>query len=129
MTGTACRAQTRRGTTPSTSTRSPSRMTPGSSARSVSTAIYLLCVSLVIISAQVGAAPGVAPVRSRYAVLTVTVRPEAPVILAEDAEVRTQEDRVLSLECVSRGGKPAAEVHMIIFGFHQFMRTKECMFF
>ena len=79
---------------------------------------------------QVGAAPGVAPVRSRYAVLTVTVRPEAPVILAEDAEVRTQEDRVLSLECVSRGGKPAAEVQsIIIFGFHQFMRTKECMVF
>ena len=96
---------------------------------SISTAIYLLCVSLVIISAQVGAAPGVAPVRSRYAVLTVTVRPEAPVILAEAAEVRTQEDRVLSLECVSRGGKPAAEVQSIIFGFHQFMRTIECMFF
>ena len=104
-------------------------MTPGSSARSVSTANYLSCAALVIISTQVGAAPGVAPVRSRYAVLTVTVRPEAPVILAEEAEVRTQEDRVLSLECVSRGGKPAAEVHMIIFGFHQFMRTKECMFF
>ena len=30
---------------------------------------------------QVGAAPGVAPVRSRYATLTVTVRPEPPVIL------------------------------------------------
>ena len=93
--------------------------------------IYL-CVStvfIIIISTQVGAAPGVAPVRSRYAVLTVTVRPEAPVILAEDAEVRTQEDRVLSLECVSRGGKPAAEVQSIIFGFHQFMRTKECMVF
>ena len=93
--------------------------------------IYL-CVStvfIVIISTQVGAAPGVAPVRSRYAVLTVTVRPEAPVILAEEAEVRTQEDRVLSLECVSRGGKPAAEVQSIIFGFHQFMRTKECMVF
>merc|ERR1719150_3603050 len=59
---------------------------------------------------QVGAAPGVAPVRSRYARLTVTVRPEPPVILAEEAEVRTQEDRVLSLECVSRGGKPAAEI-------------------
>ena len=58
---------------------------------------------------QVGAAPGVAPVRSRYARLTVTVRPEPPVIL-QGAELRTQEDRVISLECVSRGGKPAPEV-------------------
>ena len=56
-----------------------------------------------------GAAPGVAPVRSRYATLTVTVRPEPPVIL-EGALIRTQEDRVTILECVSRGGKPAAEV-------------------
>ena len=58
---------------------------------------------------QVGAAPGVAPVRSRYARLTVTVRPEPPVI-QPGSVVRTQEDRVLSLECVSRGGKPAPEV-------------------
>ena len=77
---------------------------------------------------QVGAAPGVEPVRSRYARLTVTVRPEPPVILQGDV-IRTQEDRVLSLECVSRGGKPAAEVQSIIFGFHQFMRTIECIFF
>ena len=58
---------------------------------------------------QVGAAPGVAPVRSRYAVLTVTVRPEPPSITHGDT-LHTQEDRVISLECVSRGGKPAAEV-------------------
>ena len=58
---------------------------------------------------QVGAAPGVAPVRSRYATLTVTVKPEPPVILQGDV-VRSQEDRFLSLECVSRGGKPAPEV-------------------
>ena len=58
-----------------------------------------------------GAAPGVAPVRSRYATLTVTVRPEPPVIL-QGALIRTQEDRVISLECVSRGGKPAAEVSL-----------------
>ena len=60
---------------------------------------------------QVGAAPGVAPVRSRYATLTVTVRPEPPVIL-QGALIRTQEDRVIILECVSRGGKPAAEVSL-----------------
>lgn len=58
---------------------------------------------------QVGAAPGVAPVRSRYAMLTVTVRPEPPSITHGDS-LHTQEDRVISLECVSRGGKPAAEV-------------------
>ena len=57
-----------------------------------------------------GAAPGVAPVRSRYARLTVTVRPEPPVILQGPGAISTQEDRVISLECVSRGGKPAAEV-------------------
>ena len=59
-----------------------------------------------------GAAPGVAPVRSRYATLTVTVRPEPPVIL-QGALIRTQEDRVIILECVSRGGKPAAEVRLL----------------
>ena len=58
---------------------------------------------------QVGAAPGVTPVRSRYAQLTVTVKPSAPVI-SQGELLRTQEDRVISLECVSRGGKPAAEV-------------------
>ena len=61
---------------------------------------------------QVGAAPGVAPVRSRYATLTVTVRPEPPVIL-QGALIRTQEDRVIILECVSRGGRPAAEVSLL----------------
>ena len=61
---------------------------------------------------QVGAAPGVAPVRSRYATLTVTVRPEPPVIL-QGALIRTQEDRIIILECVSRGGKPAAEVSLL----------------
>ena len=58
---------------------------------------------------QVGAAPGVAPIRSRYATLTVTVPPEPPEITNGDV-LRTQEDRKVTLECVSRGGKPAAEV-------------------
>ena len=62
---------------------------------------------------QVGAAPGVAPVRSRYATLTVTVKPEPPIILQGDV-IRTQEDRVISLECVSRGGKPPPEVTLSI---------------
>jgi hypothetical protein len=58
---------------------------------------------------QVGAAPGVEPVRSRYATLTVTVPPESPQII-NGKVLRTQEDRMVKLECVSRGGKPAAEV-------------------
>ena len=58
---------------------------------------------------QVGAAPGIAPVRSRYATLTVTVPPESPQIINGEV-LRTQEDRMVTLECVSRGGKPAAEV-------------------
>ena len=61
-----------------------------------------------------GAAPGVAPVRSRYATLTVTVRPEPPVIL-QGALINTQEDRLIILECVSRGGKPAAEVSLTFY--------------
>jgi hypothetical protein len=58
---------------------------------------------------QVGAAPAVEPVRSRYATLTVTVPPESPQII-NGKVMRTQEDRMVTLECVSRGGKPAAEV-------------------
>jgi len=59
---------------------------------------------------QVGAAPGgVEPIRSRYSFLTVTVPPESPEILG-GAVVKTQEDRMVSLECISRGGKPAAEI-------------------
>lgn len=47
--------------------------------------------------------------RSRYARLTVTVPPESPIIL-QGATVSTQEERQVTLECVSRAGKPAAEV-------------------
>ena len=56
-----------------------------------------------------GAAEGALPIRSENAVLTVTVPPEAPVIINGDA-VRTTEDTKIEVECVSRGGKPAAEV-------------------
>ena len=59
---------------------------------------------------QVGAAPGgVEPVRSRYATLTVTVPPEPPKI-SNGEILSTQEERIVMLECVSRGGKPAPEV-------------------
>ena len=47
--------------------------------------------------------------RSRDAKLTVHVPPEAPVII-NGHELRTTEDRETDIKCVSRGGKPAAEV-------------------
>ena len=39
----------------------------------------------------------------------MTVPPEAPAIINGDA-LRTTEDTRIEVECVSRGGKPAAEV-------------------
>ena len=62
-----------------------------------------------VFQCQVGAAPGVEPVRSRYATLTVTTPPAPPTIMQGEM-LRTQEGRLVTLECVSRGGKPAAEV-------------------
>ena len=59
---------------------------------------------------QVGAASGALPIRSENAVLTVTVPPEGPVII-NGAALRTTEDTRIEVECVSRGGKPAAEVN------------------
>lgn len=48
-------------------------------------------------------------IRSRFATLTILVPPEPPKILQGDFMVTT-EDREIELECVSVGGKPAAEV-------------------
>lgn len=62
---------------------------------------------------QVGPGPlGESGIRSRFAQLTVLVPPEAPKILQGDYLVTT-EDREIELECVSVGGKPAAEVSFI----------------
>lgn len=61
---------------------------------------------------QVGAAEGVDPIRSGDAVLTVLVPPEAPVIV-NGRQLRTTEDREVTIECVSRGGKPKAEVRAL----------------
>ncbi|XP_059484778.1 irregular chiasm C-roughest protein-like [Neocloeon triangulifer] len=58
---------------------------------------------------QVAAAPGVAFIRSRKATLTVLVPPDAPEIL-QGRVLTTTEDREIELECVSRGGKPSAEI-------------------
>ena len=86
---------------------------------------------------QVGAAQGVAPIRSdvsihpieRYsnkkvgsnlshgffqnAYLTVTVPPEPPIILNGN-RIKTTETRKVKVKCSSRGGKPAAEVKILI---------------
>lgn len=49
--------------------------------------------------------------RSRFATITVLVPPEPPKIIQGDFLVTT-EDREIELECVSVGGKPAAEVNI-----------------
>ncbi|XP_055913065.1 irregular chiasm C-roughest protein [Eupeodes corollae] len=62
---------------------------------------------------QVGPGPlGEPGIRSRFAKLTILVPPEAPKILQGDYLVTT-EDREIELECVSVGGKPAAEITWI----------------
>lgn len=58
---------------------------------------------------QVGAADGVAPIRSRSAQLTVYVPPEDPFIEEGDI-LEITEDMDTTLHCVSPGGKPAADV-------------------
>ena len=70
---------------------------------------YVMMEDDAVFQCQVGAAPGVEPVRSRYATLTVTTPPAPPTIIQGEM-LRTQEGRLVTLECVSRGGKPAAEV-------------------
>ena len=45
----------------------------------------------------------------RDANLTVLVPPEKPIIINGDV-LSTNEDREVEIKCVSRGGKPAAEV-------------------
>uniref|UniRef100_W8BE24 Irregular chiasm C-roughest protein n=1 Tax=Ceratitis capitata TaxID=7213 RepID=W8BE24_CERCA len=62
---------------------------------------------------QVGPGPaGEAGIRSRFAELTVLVPPEAPKITQGEV-IYTTEDREIELECVSAGGKPAAEITWI----------------
>lgn len=58
--------------------------------------------------------PGQPGIRSRFATLTVLVPPEQPKILQGDFMVTT-EDREIELECISVGGKPAAEVRLSAF--------------
>lgn len=60
----------------------------------------------ILIKINVSGQPGI---RSRFATITILVPPEPPRILQGDFLVTT-EDREIELECVSVGGKPAAEV-------------------
>lgn len=56
-------------------------------------------------------------IRSRFATLTILVPPEPPKII-QGSYLLTTEDREIELECVSVGGKPAAEVSLMeIFFF------------
>lgn len=52
---------------------------------------------------------GESGIRSRFAHLTVLVPPERPEIV-QGEQMFTIEDREIELECISTGGKPAAEV-------------------
>uniref|UniRef100_A0A1A9WL55 Ig-like domain-containing protein n=1 Tax=Glossina brevipalpis TaxID=37001 RepID=A0A1A9WL55_9MUSC len=62
---------------------------------------------------QVSPGPqGQPAVRSTFAKLTVLVPPEAPKIPQGDV-ILTTEDRKVDIECVSTGGKPAAEITWI----------------
>ncbi|XP_045462512.1 irregular chiasm C-roughest protein-like isoform X1 [Harmonia axyridis] len=51
-------------------------------------------------------------IRSHFATITVLVPPEPPKIVQGDYLVTT-EDREIELECISHGGKPAAEITWI----------------
>lgn len=57
---------------------------------------------------------GVQAIRSRSAQVTVLVPPENPKIVKDGNmsinEIVATEDREIELECISSGGKPAAEV-------------------
>lgn len=56
---------------------------------------------------------GTPAIRSRVAVLTVLVAPDDPKIVKGNTSIDhmvTTEDREIELECISSGGKPAAEV-------------------
>jgi hypothetical protein len=71
-------------------------------------------------------------IRSRYAKITVLVPPDDPKIVKGNTSIDhmvTTEDREIELECISSGGKPAAEVsieklsiiiNLLVFPIHLF---------
>lgn len=58
---------------------------------------------------QVAPKSGTNGIRSRFASLSVLVPPDAPKII-QGNHMLTTEDREIELECISFGGKPAAEI-------------------
>ena len=58
---------------------------------------------------QVGATESVAPIRSNYAVVTVLASPQPPVITSGPV-LSLREDRPRMVQCISKGGKPAASI-------------------
>lgn len=71
-----------------------------------------LCEYIDLVSESTGQ-PGI---RSRFATLTILVPPDPPKIVQGDFLVTT-EDREIELECISVGGKPAAEVSKLFFTY------------
>lgn len=70
------------------------------------------CEYIDLVSESTGQ-PGI---RSRFATLTILVPPDPPKIVQGDFLVTT-EDREIELECISVGGKPAAEVSKLFFTY------------
>ena len=62
---------------------------------------------------QVGATREVTAIRSADAHLTVTVKPDKPVIY-NGKQINTVETRTVKIRCASVGGKPVAEVRNLI---------------
>ena len=56
-----------------------------------------------------GATDTVLPIRSKYAVLTVLARPQAPVITS-GLVLTVREDKETLVQCISKGGKPASRI-------------------
>ncbi|XP_070492966.1 irregular chiasm C-roughest protein isoform X2 [Chironomus tepperi] len=61
---------------------------------------------------QVGPAKRQQGLRSRFAKLTILVPPDNPKI-TQGSHILTTEDREIELECISKGGKPPAEITWI----------------
>ena len=82
---------------------------------------------------------GAQAIRSRSAQVTVLVPPENPKIVKDGNmsidEIVATEDREIELECISSGGKPAAEVSKIFWDEQKKMESfvceefSKCMFF
>ena len=66
---------------------------------------------------QVGATETVAPIRSKYAEISVLAAPEAPVITA-GSKLVLREGKTSMVQCISKGGRPASTIRWIQNGQH-----------